>query len=522
MVRDRPASLIVACLIVLAAFAGWLVGIDPRQEALLRNTLLLVGGTCAISVPLGTLIAFLLVRSDLPGRRQLAAVLGAMLFVPLYLQAAGWDAGFGKLGWFPASGDQMMPLLSGWRAAVWIHAMASMPWVVLIVAAGIRQVEPELEEEMLLVAPWWRVALAVTLPRTLAAIAVAALWVAVLTAGEMTVTDQYLVRTFAEELYTGFALGDDLGSSWLTVLPGIAAQACLILIGLLIARNAARATRTSVRPPRVFQLRWMRVPVTMFVTAVLAMIVGLPLGNLFHAAGIIVRQTAEGPIREWSLVQTLHVVLAAPVRYVHEFRWTAEIAAMAATAAVLIALPLAWTARRGGYRAWPAMLIGGTLISLPGPLIGLLVIGLLDRAQPSIFIWLYDRTLLAPVLAVLCRVLPIATLICWYALRSIADDVLDSAACEGAGPVAQFWRIALPQRWLALGAAWLVCFAIGAGDLACSILVVPPGVITVPIRVFGLLHYGVDEQVAAICLAVVLMYGVLAGAVTCIFRFGDR
>jgi iron(III) transport system permease protein len=38
------------------------------------------------------------------------------------------------------------------------------------------------------------------------------------------------------------------------------------------------------------------------------------------------------------------------------------------------------------------------------------------------------------------------------------------------------------------------------GDVAASILVTPPGVTTVAIRVFGLIHYGVDDQVAALSL----------------------
>ena len=39
-------------------------------------------------------------------------------------------------------------------------------------------------------------------------------------ADEMTVTDLYGVRTYAEELYTGFNLGDDLRTAWLSALPG--------------------------------------------------------------------------------------------------------------------------------------------------------------------------------------------------------------------------------------------------------------------------------------------------------------
>ena len=59
----------------------------------------------------------------------------------------------------------------------------------------------------------------------------------------------------------------------------------------------------------------------------------------------------------------------------------------------------------------------------------------------------------------------------------------------------------------------MAAFAWAAGDLACSILVVPPGVTTVPIRVFGLIHSGVDQQVAGICLVAATAYAVLAGGV---------
>ncbi|MHC4177630.1 MAG: ABC transporter permease, partial [Planctomycetota bacterium] len=64
------------------------------------NTLLLCGATCAISLPLGSVLAWLLTRTDLPGRRIGMVLLGLMLFLPLYLQAAAWHAGFGVQGWF--------------------------------------------------------------------------------------------------------------------------------------------------------------------------------------------------------------------------------------------------------------------------------------------------------------------------------------------------------------------------------------------------------------------------------------
>jgi iron(III) transport system permease protein len=155
--------------------------------------------------------------------------------------------------------------------------------------------------------------------------------------------------------------------------------------------------------------------------------------------------------------------------------------------------------------------VGG--LAVPGPLIGLGIIWLLDRDQPAAVAWLYDRTVTAPVLALAVRTLPLTILICGVAWRTLAADVLEAAACDGAGPWIRFWRIAIPQRLPALTAAWLAGLAWAAGDLACSILVVPPGITTVPIRVFGLVHSGVDQQVAGICLVAAAGYAVLAACV---------
>ncbi len=45
------------------------------------------------------------------------------------------------------------PWLAGWRAAVWVHTLAAVPWVVLMVGAGLLAVEAELEEDAATCAP---------------------------------------------------------------------------------------------------------------------------------------------------------------------------------------------------------------------------------------------------------------------------------------------------------------------------------------------------------------------------------
>jgi iron(III) transport system permease protein len=100
--------------------------------------------------------------------------------------------------------------------------------------------------------------------------------------------------------------------------------------------------------------------------------------------------------------------------------------------------------------------------------------------------------------------------------------MLELAAVDGAGPIAQLCRVALPVRWPAVVLAFLVSLAVALGDLAASILVVPPGVTTLSIRIFGLLHYGVEDQVAGICLALVAMFALLTAAAVGLAFYWNR
>ena len=510
MLQGRSWSSLVLAALCLAAAVGALRQ-DPRQILLLKNTLLLAAGSCAISLPLGTAFALLLRRTDVFGGRLAMALIAGMLMVPLYLQAAAWDAGFGQLGWCSSvRGPALPPLLSGWTAAVWVHGMAAIPWVALLVSAALAHVEPELEEDALLAGSAWQVFRHVTLPRMTTGIAVAAGWVLLSASVDMTVTDLFRVRTYAEEIYTGFALGDSLTGAWRAAAPGILAQAALILVAMAVALHAAPSLSTPVSLVRTSRLRRARVPAAAVTLIFCLLIAGIPLMNLVVKAGLVVRQVGGERLRQWCAEHFCRIVASSLFRFRQEFGWSLLIGGLAATCALIAGAGLAWWARRGGWRAMPAVALCACGLAIPGPLIGLGVIWIMDRSEPSILIWLYDRTILAPVLAIAIRSLPLATLCCWYVLRSVADDALDCAACEGAGPWLRFWLVAWPQRRFGLAAAWLAVFASATGDLACSILVVPPGVTTVPIRVFGLIHAGVDDQVAGLCL---LMFVGVAAAV---------
>ena len=155
-----------------------------------------------------------------------------MIFVPLYLQAGAWQAGFGDQGWFTLAAQIHRPGFTGWRAAIWIHSLAALPWVVGIVGIGFRLVEPELEEQALLDGSASQVFFRVSLRGALPAVGMAAIWTAVVTAGEMTVTDLFSIRTYAEEVYTqAAATASELDAASPSVMLGIAITVVLIIGG---------------------------------------------------------------------------------------------------------------------------------------------------------------------------------------------------------------------------------------------------------------------------------------------------
>ncbi|MCI0332609.1 MAG: ABC transporter permease subunit [Planctomycetes bacterium] len=519
-----------AAVLVLAVATLWLV--EPRVGRLWLNTLWLAAGACLIALPLGTLAAVAAFKTDIPGRRLAMLLFVGMLFVPLYIVTGAWDAGFGIQGWHTLSTNPHLahdPWLHGWRAAIWVHGIAGVPWVVLIVGAGLRSVEAEIEEDAATCASPPRVLWHVSLRRAGAAFVVAALWVAIVATAEISVTDFFQVRTFAEEVYTQSALGTidsaERGASpaansvisaaglWIGIaLSTILALASIVAAGKLFA-DFADAPHRPTWIWRLGRRRWLAV---LILSCIVLLVAGVPLGNLIYKAGIEVTSTDFGRVRSWSPVKVVSRVVAAPVEFRGDLQLSAVLGAAAATAALVVGVPLAWSMRRPRRTPWIRLGLLATCLAIPGPLLGVGVIHLLNRPADSPFAflgWLYD-SLFTPWLVQTVRALPIVTLILWPPLASVPQAMLDTAATEGSGWWGRLLRIALPQRWPAVVAAWLVGLAIAVGELAATVLVMPPlpgGATTISVQIFQMLHYGVDDRAAAISLVMVLGIATLTG-----------
>ena len=357
-------------------------------------------------------------------------------FVPMPLLATAWLGALGNAGRASAFGTG--PILSGWAGAAFVHAMAALPWVVLLAGVGLRAVEPELEEAALLDMPAWRVLSGVTLRRSVGALAAAALAVAVLTAGDMTVTDLLQVRTYAEEAYLRYSLGDDPGAA-AVALPPLVVFGGLILLaarGLLRidpAKLASKAARA-----RTWRLGRWRVPLGLAVAATAGGLVLLPIyslvmggsGGRVGGPGRAAAVVGRGPARDAPLVGRRGGRPLAGERGMVG-RWGRRRRSP---------WPGPWpgsAAGRSPGEARPSRCAALTLAT-PGPVAGMGLV-LAYRQVP----WAYDSPLML-VHADLLRTLPYALLLLWPSLRAIPPEYLDAAALDGYGAWGRIRRVALP------------------------------------------------------------------------------
>jgi iron(III) transport system permease protein len=476
-----------------------------RPFRLAAESARVVLATEAIALPLGITLALILFRTDLWGRRAMLGLISLAVFVPIPLHAVAWLGALGNAGRMQAIGGS--PILVGWAGAAFVHAMAAIPWVVLLAGVGLRAVEPELEETALLEQPAWRVLAGVTLRRAVGALAGASLVVAVLVAGDMTVTDLLQVRTYAEESYVQYQLGQGAAAAVVSVPPLLLFGGLIFLAARGLLRSDPARLASAAVWGKVWRLGLWRVPLGLTVALSAGNLVALPLYGLVWRAGRVGGLASSGLAPRWSLAGLIGTLSSAFWDAKEPIKIGLFWSVLGASATVALAWALAWVARKPGVWRWVVAAVVALTLATPGPVTGMALV-LAYQPIPTI----RDSPVMF-VMADLLRTLPYAVLVLWPSIRTLPSEHFDAAALDGYGDWGQVRRIALPMTRRATLAAWGVSFALALGELPTTILVSPPGTRPISEELWSLLHTGVDSHlagVAIVMLAVISTAGSLA------------
>ncbi len=157
-----PVAVAVLAAIAVAFFVAPLVGLlqrapwseladdltDPVVRDALRLSLICSVGATALAVVLGLPLAWVLARTELPGRRLVRALVLLPLVLPPVVGGVALLLAFGRRGLVGQYLDQWfgirLPFTTG--GAILAEAFVAMPFFVIVVEAGLRSLDRRYEE----------------------------------------------------------------------------------------------------------------------------------------------------------------------------------------------------------------------------------------------------------------------------------------------------------------------------------------------------------------------------------------
>ncbi len=437
-------------------------------EALDAGPLWMRTGLLALASTLGALVLALPAGWALARRRGglLLGLVLALAVLPTSLSAIGWIAAFGTQGLLP------LPWLYSPAGVALAWTLCFWPLLALGVWGALSCGEAAEEEAALLALPSWRVALGVVLPKALPALAAAAVGVAILMLGDLGVPGSLSVPVGAEAVHARF-------SSTFRASAALGASLPMMALAFLLAWLCRGGWRGLASPASDRGAKGLEgISRTAYAVAWV-----LALGSLLIPAWGLAGWALQGGGFTKALallgregVTTLLLAVAT------------GLGAAGLGFAVCVLLP-----RLSGAAALGAVL----LFAAPGTLVGAGLIRLFNAEGWRGALYASPAVLL---IALLARSLAPALLLARRSLASLPASYDEAARLCGIPRWRRAMSLAGPLCAGSLVAGALAAAVIAAGELGASALVSPPGVQTLAVRLFSLIHYGADAAVAATAL----------------------
>lgn len=487
---------LVALLLTALSNTGHTLG-DLPLTALLIKSVLLTGSATLMALAIGSGLALLLLRTRLPGRRLLLGLFTLPLFIPSYIHAVSWSKLLAADGVLAAllgvfAVDGMQRGLSGEMVAWWVYVVSYYPVALLIVAACVLHWDQRFQEAALMHASPSTVWRAVHWRFLRGNVAMAGFMSFFLMFSDFGVPDYFQVQVYAAEVFIQLSAYLDTVAAIVISLPPLALGMVLLRLMLDNLRRVSLGARDGgYRAPPPCPLPRRRGALMSLVVGVLMVLVILPLGQMVVAVG--------------SLDMFLRAVSAG---------WRDGLTgAGLALGASLLAMGMGLLAgyvisRRITPLAVRLRWIALTMWVLPAALIALGYISLWN--QPGIAGATYLSGM-ALVLALAARALPLAvetSIVAWSRLPASQEEAA-FVSSTAFGPA--FRAVLLPRLRGTLMTGGLVTFIYVFNELGMAVLLAPPGVSTLPLRIFSTVHYGPENMVAAMCLFQILVLALPIG-----------
>ncbi len=487
---------------------------------MIGNSLAFSLGTTILAVAIGTCLAYLVVRTDFPGRPLLTLVALGPFAVPGVLYAVAWiflaspNSGAINRLLEPALGSGALDVFT-LQGMIVVEGFHLTPIAFLVMAAAFRSLDPALEDAAIASGASLRMTLRrITLRLVAPALGAAALLVAVRALeafevpaligipGGVWVFTSRIYRSTSEYPY-------DLGQTGAFAISLLA----LTLIGVVALARITRRERSyqtmtgrGHRPRPVSLGRWRR-PAIALVTLYAAVAVVLPVLILVYTS----TQPFYAPPSLARLGDASLSSYAAVLSDPGTFRAlgnSALLAFGAATAVVVFSAVAAWLVVR--TRVPGRRLVDSAAflpIAIPGIVLGVAFVALSLQLPLGLY-----GTLWILLLAYFTEFLAYGMRYSSVSMGQIGSELEESARVSGAGWWPTFRRVLVPLVAPGLIVGWLYVFVAAIRELSASILLYTPGNEVLSLTIWNRYENGDFGELAALGVLMVAGLGVLVFA----------
>jgi iron(III) transport system permease protein len=495
--------------------------------SMLRNSLWFALGSTVVAVSLGTILAYLVVRTDLPAKPLFFTAALVPLVIPGVLYSIAWI-------WLasPRSGalNALMEPLFG-AGAINIFSLGGMiaveglhlaPLVFLLMAAAFRSLDPALEESARMsgagMAATFR---KVTLPLVRPALSASILIISIRALEGFEVPALIGLPdgtwVFTSRIWRSLSeYPPDFGQAGAYSLTLLALTGIGVLLHLRLSKRTTgyqTVTGRGFRPGVAPLGRW-RWPVTGFAAVYLAVAAILPMLILIYVS---TQPFYASPSLDGVTSMTLdhYVSTLESEQTMRAFKNSLVLGVGSATAVMLCMAVAAWLVVRTRIRG--RLLIDALAflpIAIPGLVLGVAVLFVYLRLPIPIY-----GTLWILFIAYFTRYMPYGMRTASISMVQIARELEETAEASGASWWQTFRRVLLPLLVPGLVAGWIYIVIVSLRELSSSILLYSPGDEVLAIAIFQQYENGRFPELAALGVLMVLVIGVLTALA---YRLGAR
>ncbi|OWZ84561.1 ABC transporter permease [Natranaerobius trueperi] len=479
---------------ISAGTSSWMRLLDDRIPQLLWSTISLTVAVTVCAILIGVSLAWIVVRTDIPGRKMWQWLLALPLVIPPYVGAVTFIIVFGPSGWLQdfwsnsslvtnLVGNYPFDIYSFWGVFL-VLILFTYPYVFLITSASLCKMNRSFEEVARAQGMGtFEIFRKVNLPMLRPAIGAGGILVSLYVLSDFGAIAMLRYVTFTAAIYFQRAGFDTASASVLSLV--------LILITVIILwfesrtrrKNKFYQTSNSFKKPSILELGKWKLVAFLYVSLILLFSVVIPVTVLIYWSNIGIQMGAlDSDFFGYAFNSLL-------------------VSSIAAIICMLFTMPIIYLKSR--YPSKISSIIDKFSYAgyaLPGVIVALGFVFIFNNHLP----WIYG-TFYMIALALVVRFLPQALQAGEASLGLISPKIDEAARSLGYPPWKVMFKVILPNMLPGILSGGALVFVSSIKELPASLMLRPAGFDTLAVRVYYEAHEGIYHLAAPGALIIILV-----------------